>query len=594
LEIFNYDSTLQDLHIAHPAFRQTANNSYLGNMGTATNSNIFAEPNPKTGFILMESFTPYMFHSNNMTYYNVTTPFTLFKVDIGPLEEQDLDILHTQNINPFFNFHIRFRNYSGQGIYIRQKTRNNAGTIGGVYTKGRLATHVNWVFNRIDVEENGGVIDDSLIVETILQPSEISMRLTNGSNFIKDRQLYFDQKIGFLKTNVPDSSELGNYWFSLQYTFNRHKSSKVYKDTDDSYVNNYGDTMNLYKNTYNGGATFDSTYYFYSNHNFRLNLEENPRSYPFVGAYFGYGIEGNDYYYFNKDSGFVNSADKTTNSAYFEAGMYRLKGEKFKFSGNYKLFISGYRASNMQLDGFVSHKFGRNNKTVVLKGEGILSLNTPDYLLTRYYSNHYRWDNSFNSEKKTRLHFSLSSKYYKTKLGSRFNILGDYIYFNNEGLPTQHNTPLSVLDVYLNNTFNFGPFGLYTRINYQNTTNSEVLPLPDLSGYAALYWGPTIHFKSTGGKLRFNAGADVYYWSSYYGPAYSPALARFHNQNQKEIGNYPFVGLFWNFEIKRLRFYLRFEHASYGIVEPTKYFLAPNYPSNRNAFRYGIIWSFYD
>ena len=51
-----------------------------------------------------------------------------------------------------------------------------------------------------------------------------------------------------------------------------------------------------------------------------------------------------------------------------------------------------------------------------------------------------------------------------------------------------------------------GKFGLNTRLNYQQTSNSEVLPLPEFSGYAALYWAPHLHFSSTGGSLRFQLG----------------------------------------------------------------------------------------
>lgn len=595
LEIQAYDSTLQDLQINHPAFRNSINNGYLGNTGLAVNSNIFAEPNPHSGFIFMQSFTPYMFQANNTRYYNVIKPFTVFKVDMGSKEEQNLDILHTQNINKYFNAHVHFKNYSGEGSYINQKTRNNTGSLGATYTKGRLASHFDYVFSRIEAQENGGIIDDSLIMETEMQPTEVGTRLTGGSNFIKDRQLYYDQKLGFLKTNVPDSAELGAYWFSLQYTYHQHKSSRIYKDENDRYILSNGDSTHLYDSTFNGGATIDSNSYLFKNHNFRLNLEENPKSYPFVGTYVGYGIESTDYFYsFNKDTAGPYQQSNNKSSAYFEAGMYRLKGKRFKFSGNYKIYISGYKASNMQLDGFISNKFGRNKKQVELKAEGILSTATPDYFLANYASNHYQWLNSFETEKRTTLKFSINAPFIKTNIGTRFNLLGDYIYFNENGLPTQHNKVFSVFDVYLKNTLKLGPIALYTRLNYQNTGNEEVLPLPTFSGYAAIYWNPTLHFQSTGGQLKLQLGADAYYWTSYYGQAYSPALAQYHNQTDKKVGNYPFVGGFWNVEIKRLRFYVRLEHATYKYVEPRNYFYTPNYPTNRFNIRYGIVWTFYD
>ncbi len=594
LEVNSYDSSLVNLQINHPAYRNSINNSYLGNTGSAVNSNIFSEPNPETGFIFLKSFTPYMFLSKNMQYYNVEKPFTIFKVDMGPKEEQNLEILQTQNVNKYLNAFIRFKNYTGKGNFINQESRNNAGSIGGSYTQGRLASHINWDFNRIEVQENGGITDKFWIVDSAISPSEINVRLTGGSNYVKDRQLFFDQKIGFLKTNVPDSSALGAYWFSLQYTLNRQKSKRIYKDENDFYTNAIGDSLWLYQNNYNGGATFDSTYYFYRNNNFRINLEENPRSYPFVGAYFGYGTVYNDYYYFNKDTLNDKSKSHDLKSTYFEAGIYRLKGEKFKFSGNYKLFISGYRMADMQLDGFISQKFGRGLNQFELKGEGLVKIETCDYLLTHYNSNHYRWVNTFNPLKQSSFHFSLAYPRLKTRVGTHFNVLSDYIYFNNDAMPDQYQPAFTVLDVYAKSVLKFGPFGFNTQLYYQQTGNKEVLPLPLFSGYAALYWSPKVYFKDTGGHMRFHLGVDTYYWTEYYGPAYSPALATFHTQNEQLIGNYPFVGAFWNVEIKRLRFYLRYEHLNYGITQPANHFLAPNYTSNEATFRYGIVWTFYD
>jgi len=593
-QVYMYDSILEDFHITHPAFEKTINNGFLGNRGLAVKSNIFAEPNPKTGFIFAESFTPYLFNSSEVSYFNVKKPFTDFDVNIGPNEEQNLDLIHTQNINPYLNAFIQFKNFSGEGSYIDQETRNNAGTIGASYTKGRLATHFNWVFNRIEVSENGGVVDTYLITDSSLR-EDANMRLTDGSNYIKERQLFFDQKIGFLKTNVPDSATLGSYWFSLQYTFNQHKSIRIYEDADDSYYNSVTkDTLNLYANNFSGGATFDSTHYFHRNHNFRINLEENSRTYPFVGAYFGYGQQNTDYYYFNTDTLNYNSRNKNIRSYYFEAGIFRLKGKKFKFEGNYKLYIGGYRQGDMQLDGYISQKFGKYPKQLEIKGYGGIYVQTPDYLLTQYYSNHYRWENNFNSEKRTSLNFSLKYPFYKTEIGTRFNLLSDYIYFNTEALPTQYNQVFTVFDVYANNSFKFSKFGLRTRLNYQNTGNSEVLPLPMFSGYAALYWEPHIYFKDTGGRLKFQLGVDTYYWTSYYGQAYSPALAQFHNQKEQQVGNYPFVGAFWNLQLKRLRFFIRGEHVNFGRTKPLNYFYTPSYPTNQMVIRYGLNWTFYD
>jgi hypothetical protein len=593
LAISSYDSTITNFHQFNPTFKISVNNSFLGNIGNATKSVIYFDPNPKTDFIFLQSFTPYIFQSSRMEYYHVAKPFTLFTAHIGPKNEQDIVFFHTQNINPYLNVFLKFKNYTSEGYYLDQETRNNSGSLGGAYNQSRLSIHFNYVFSRINTLENGGVSDTYYITDSTLSTNEIGTRLTGGSNYIKDRALFYNQKIGFLKTNVPDTAKYGGYWFSLQYNFQGQRASKIYTDKTDIYDDINGTSFHLYENTYNGTSTFDSTFFKTRKHLFRLNLEENPNSYPFLGAFASYGIENNEYYFFNKDTLFNYSNTYTKSSHYADGGIYRIKGEKFSFSAKYVLYLSGYKQGDFRLDGFISQKIGSKKSMVELKAEGGQYKETPDYFLQKYYSNHFRWNNDFRPEQRTTIKFSASIPGYKSQIGSRFSLLKDLIYFDETSLPAQYGSTFSVFDVFLNNQANFGKFGTVTRLNYQKTSNERILPLPEFSGYFSLFFAPDIHFNETKGRIRFQLGADVSYFTSYMGQGYIPATALFYNQTKQTIGNYPFIGAFWNFEIKRLRFYLRAEHINYGLMT-SNYFFTPSYPTNRLVIRYGITWAFYD
>ncbi|MBI9069023.1 MAG: hypothetical protein JEZ09_17130 [Salinivirgaceae bacterium] len=595
LKISEFDSTLNDFQNFHPAFKKSFNNNYLGNTGLAVKSNLYFEPLQKSDFIFINAFETYNFSSENAEYYNVLKPFTKFDAHIGPKDEQNIEVLHTQNINPYLNGFIRFKNYTGKGNYISQETRNNSGIIGGSYTQGPIATHINYNFNNINAQENGGVTDPFFITDTIISTNQISAKLSNASNYFKDRKLFIDQKIGLFKSNIKDSAKLGDYRLSIQYNYFHQNSLKIYEDDTTGYNNSRTkEWLYFYPNTYNDAATFDSSHFFIRKQLFRLNLEEIPYNYPFVGAYFGFGTEKAEYSYFNTDTLFNNSQSKTQKSTYLEGGIYRLRGEKFKFSGSYTFYISGYKQTDFTLDGFISQKFGNDSNYFVLKAEGGIYLESPDYFLMNYKSNHFRWNNeNFKQIKRTELKFDFSYPKFNINAGARFSTLTDFVFFNNEALPDQFIGTFALLDVYFNNRLELGPFGLKTQLNYQKTGNSTVLPLPEFSGYAALYWAPKVYFANTEGRMKFNIGTDLYYWTSFYAPSYSPASSQFHTQKDQLVGNYPFWGAYLNFEIKRLRFYLRTEHISYNLFE-TNYFMAPNYPSPRFVIRYGIAWTFYD
>jgi hypothetical protein len=60
-----------------------------------------------------------------------------------------------------------------------------------------------------------------------------------------------------------------------------------------------------------------------------------------------------------------------------------------------------------------------------------------------------------------------------------------------------------------------------------------------------------------------------------------------------EIGNYPIVNAYANFHLKHTRFYIMMSHINEGTGN-SNYFLAPHYPINPMALRWGLSWNFFD
>jgi len=86
---------------------------------------------------------------------------------------------------------------------------------------------------------------------------------------------------------------------------------------------------------------------------------------------------------------------------------------------------------------------------------------------------------------------------------------------------------------------------------------------------------------------------NLYYNTKYYADAYNPALGVFHQQNEKKLGNYPYLDVFLNIKLKRTRFFLKYEHLNSGWIYKN-YFSALHYPRNEGMFKAGISWTFYD
>lgn len=598
-DFFSYDSTIREFHITHPAYRKTINNSYLGNIGLAINSNIFFEPNEHTGFLFLKSFTPYIHQANTTTYYNVRKPFTLFGYQTGPQEEQNIKVIHTQNVSKYFNGFFQFNNYSGKGAYTRQVSQNNSGTFGGAFVKDRFSTHLSFTFAKINVNENGGIVDPFFITDTVIGTAEIRTRLNEGQNYIKDKQLFIDQKIGFLKVRKSDTMAIGSYLFSLQYNYYRQNSFRIYTDKDEVYENVItGNKQTMYLHNYSNSNTFDTSSYTSNNHLLRFNFEEvmgNPLSF---GLYFGVGTNKYRYFYYNKDTLFVNKLNTIKNSNFLEGGIFRLNPNSWlNFYAHYRYYISGYKKNNFNINGMLALKIGKGLFRSIVSGQAKTENKTPDYFINNYYSNHYRWNNNFKPQNTT----ELRAKYYLpnllTTIGGRYALITNYIYFNMQGVPAQFTSDFNVLDLYIKNTISVHGFNLISKIFFQESSKQEILPLPKMSFYHALYYQRNIHFNNTGGNIKLQLGADVNLWTAFYAQSYSPATAQFHLQNTQKIGNYPFVGVFLNLEIKRMRIYIKGEHVNQSYMtkhNKANYFLAPNYPTTKMTIKYGLTWTFYD
>ena len=129
-------------------------------------------------------------------------------------------------------------------------------------------------------------------------------------------------------------------------------------------------------------------------------------------------------------------------------------------------------------------------------------------------------------------------------------------------------------------------------MKWQKSSNSEILPLPDINIYSNLY----IDFKLAKKILSIQLGGDVRYFTSYYAPGYMPNTGQFHLQpdnDRVKIGNYPICNVYANIHLKRTRIYVMMHHINQGMGRQNS-FLTPHNPINPRLFKFGISWNFYD
>ncbi len=275
---------------------------------------------------------------------------------------------------------------------------------------------------------------------------------------------------------------------------------------------------------------------------------------------------------------------------------YRLRGETA---------ISGDDLGAFLIEGKGELNLNMMNQNVRIIGEAHIKNNRPSFYYRHFHSEHYWWDRSnLDKEFRTRIGGSILLDKWKTRLKAGIENIKNYTYISNNSVQQSGSTNylsslsvaqsgenIQVLSATLNQDFKMGPLHLDTEFTYQNSSNKEVLPLPEFNMYANLY----LKFKIAK-VLNTELGGDIRYFSSYYAPDYSAALGQFVQQNPKDkiaIGDYPVVSVYANFLLKETRFYVMYYHINEGTGN-RNYFLAPHYPMSPKALWFGLSWNFYN
>ena len=198
----------------------------------------------------------------------------------------------------------------------------------------------------------------------------------------------------------------------------------------------------------------------------------------------------------------------------------------------------------------------------------------------------------------------LSYQKTRTKIRVAFDDMKNYTYFSNQYTITddygrkdntvavnQHTGNLSLLTLQLMQDISLGLFNWESVVTYQKSSNTNVLPVPDLNIYSNLY----LRFMIAK-VLRIDLGADVRYFTKYYAPDYSPLLGQFvvqdHGDNNIKVGGYPIVNVYANMHLKHTRFFVMMTHVNAG--DGGNRFFTPHYPLNGMLLRLGVSWNFFN
>ena len=610
VDIEPIDTTLNVWRLDYPHYHKRLGSNSVGGLGQASTEVNYFERTRSREFTFSQPYDAYTYNTENVPFYNMKHPYiwmTYLESGQKRYREEHFEIMASQNINPSTSVSLNFRSRGSRSRYdvSRVKDNNFAGTV--AHTGKRYSVFAGYTRNRIEQQESGGVVGDWAITDTIFEmPSGVPMRLAKAEakNSYRNNAFFIKQSFGipFARMTDYDFSMADLPAIYVGHTFEYNAWDKVYVDKystykDERYERNPNGTFKSHTDTYykdwyyNPEKTRDSTYERIITN--RLFVQAQPWNRDGVVGTLdgGVGIDVHTYSQFSQGdylSGKLKKENKTSWFAY--AGVQGKIRKYVDWGANFKIYPSGYRGGDYDIGARIALSAFIKDKPLTLSGSFSESMTSPSYWQNNWTSNHYRWNNDFKKEGETRFNVAFTVPDYGVELGFWQGILRDKIYYGPDCKPVQHDGTVSVTSIYARKDFSIKGVHLNHRVLVQLTSNRHVVPVPLVSAFLSYYY----EFWIKRDVLRMQVGVDGRFNTRYYMQGYNPALSVFYNQNETELGNYPYLDAFISAKWKRMRILLKYQHWNYGLFGNQEYFAIARYPLNPGMFKIGISWTFYD
>ena len=601
----------------------TGHFTHLGNLGSPRISHVFFERKETT----QEFFTdPYSFSYDTpgtVTYTNTKSPFTnltYYKLGSGRRAEEQFKAYFAVNVNKRLGFGFDIDYIYGRGQYLNQSTAQFNGNLFTYYHGDKYEMHFNFINNNYKVTENGGIADDRYIThplemadgKRVYKSYEIQTNLQDIWNKNTGYHAFLSHRynLGFYKDESSENDTIVKEVFvpvtSFIHTVKVDMNTRRYISQNDKQNREY------FQNNYLGNDSTDMTKYMSVKNTVGISLREGFNKWAKAGLTAFVSFEHRRFSMTDSINGTPGQfmRDYKENTLSVGGQLIKSQGKTIHYDVLGEIAVLGEDIGQFNIEGKGDLNFRLFNDTVRLDANAYIKNIKPTFYYRHFHSKHYWWDNDLSMITRTKLEGKLSIDRWRTQLQAGVENITNYTYLDNTyvgytssndtGTKTYKNDVavrqnagnIQVFSAKLRQDFKLGILHLDNEVVYQKSSNSTILPLPDLVLYHNLYIRAGLAKK----VLTVELGADVRYFTQYYAPDYAPAIGQFYLQNPEtryKLGGYPLVNGYLNIHLKRTRIFVMMYNLVQGTGERS-YIFAPHYPLNPRAFKFGISWNFFD
>ncbi len=599
-----FDSSINDFT---KRFLIPANYLYLGNTGNAAKSLLFS-PLLKAGWDAgFHAYDIYKLKLEESRFFNTTRPYTELGYLLGPRQEQLINFLHTQNINPNWNFSFQYRLLVAPGAFKNQNTGHTGYRFTSYYQSPNRRYHLFLVIlnNSIQSGENGGITDvakldsvdkykDRKTIPVYLgnpQPtttSPFSLYVATGTKY-KNRSYFLRQQydLGKKDSIQTDSVTIHLFYPKLRLEHSIQLNSYTYEFSDAN-VTYYNDT-GFYRPHYNF-LSVPATYAMQDKWNeftndfsiYTFPDAKNPQQFLKIGA----SLQ-------NLKGVFDGGTAQYQNT--WLHGEYRNKTRNQKWDAEAlgELYLTGLNAGDYSvygsLRGYVSRQIG-------FLQAGFQNVNrTPSYIFNDLSSFNLSTEPGFKKENTTRIFASIEQPQRKLKLYGNYFLLTNYSYFSDYYHAKQSSALFNLLQIGIEKEFRLRKHLQWIfEMTVQQKAGDGPVHVPLVYTRSRIGYLGNLGFKN----LLLATGLEIKYNTPYKADGYSPLLGQFYYQDSSTVHlNFPVINGYFHFRVKSFTAYVRLENLNtlsfkHGFGFTNNNLAIDGYPYPGLQLRIGIYWSF--
>jgi len=599
------DSTVGDFTRRYPV---PATHIYLGNTGTASRSLLFS-PVMNAGFDPgFHAFDVYKWKLEKVRFFQTTRPYSELNYMLGSRTEQIIEVMHTQNINPSWNFAFQYRLINAPGFFQNQNTNHNNYLFTSKFQSRNLRYNNYLVLlgNKLQASENGGIIDTTGIlddpvykerynIDTYLgggnafSSNFFSSKVTTGNKYSEFTALLRQQyDLGRKDSIVTDSTVVPLFyprlrfehtiqWDKNKYTFLDYSADSVwYKKIFDTSLSRPTDSLVLVERWQ--VLTNDFSIYQFPD---AKNLQQ------FIKL--GLLIQN--------ISGELSSGSKSFfNTAGHAEYRNRTRNQQWDMEASGKLFFTGFNAGDYDAHISLQRLLGKKIGYLQLGFEN--TSRTPSFIFDNRSSFYFlKTVTNFKKENNTHLFASYYLPTFRFRLTGHYYLATNYTYITNYYQLRQESTLFNLLQLALHKTIKLGKkWNWHADIYFQQTVGNAPVNVPVIYTRNRFAYEGNLGFKN----LDIAMGAELRYRADYKADGYSPVLGQFFYQENITIKNkLPDIAAYVHFRIRPFKAFFRMENlntarkmSNGGFGFTNNNLVAEGYAMPGLQFRLGIYWSF--